>query len=1563
MNTMINTIITEKPKVNKKSKVEVLKVFKTLQSEDWQYEYNYKYENQKEKFKRSKYEIKLWSTEFFNFINSENKSLGLVVKDYTWFLCLDIDKNSQYHPEKDFRKFKDIVDLAKSLFGSNYKIINSSESGGIHIWFFFSELIQSDVLAAYFKSVFEMFRFKVASGQLETFPNVRSSGTSKFQGIRFFGNQMSNQKLLNFNWETGEVEKEELTIEKRNEIIGCYWDQNNLKSFKQLNHLSDRQRSDIGCFFRNSLLNVQNKKEIKNSFDENGAKLISILVEERNNIKSFSLEATLSECEIIKNRKDYTDFNLGVIDHLKVGHPILDETWDTSLKGFMEQTKIFCAIGFTDYGQTQKMIATLVRFAIIFRKTGMGILHWVKKMILDMPNVETFCKHIFELDELIIGWIKVSVNNYYPNEKDISIFPNWEKSILKLRKELAKEYTVPKKEIEEKTKEQNNKNKTKEERTRNTNKFIEILEHYNVVGVSCKTKTEFVKLLADQLKVCTKTIRRFAKKLFTFDIIETIFDKFTKKENENKKDNDDKDNGGNVKPENKPDKDPNNNGGIEVEEKCPKQNEVESVDNSGNIEESEKCPKSEQDYVSDEKIPVKETYRLWEGENKYINNKYINNNILPIVLKIFDTYGEVFNKDQSLNYFSHSLIFFNRNFVLKFEKEVCESFSFDYGGGYMFVNDKNLISDFIKLLSSRDGFYKGKVLNTQSSNSITVKLSNGNLISAQSLNSVGIGDVNVVFVEKENKYYCWQESFGNVRKKDVNNFRKNKTLQVSVLYYLFKLCFNQLLDDQKLLRKGGDKKRVDVLSKVGFNGSDIATGSLLGFRNIGSNQKDWLVMVMNIENQLKYFNSKTGDSGNYDFNVFILNNQPIATYAVYLGHDSYGFRNPLIITYDALTATTTNNGGSALTFHGTKPPDYSYYESGSYVVLVENNNYTNFHKPSFTSTRTTQLLSSSYNDPTDFEVEGFQTYEHSGNYNFKQDLILEYDDKFFYCINGNIVSSNILRYEKFEESSQGTIGWSDLYKIIYDEPTIDNGYVGSFNTISSNFGGLNYFSSISTMNYDYKNVQLLNFQVKNINFISKYDYQITGVFNYDYDITEIYAPNINVSMDTSDIYEYDNDAFVYHKTITDSFSKNGVFDLEQDRILYVTDNCVFYSKIKNNFTFSDYCNIVKNTDDPPLSIVRSSTLRSTFLNNSSSRHSYTARVPFLNWGEGSIYNEHSNDYMYTKLEVESCDHYAVEFLQYRGNNLDGFTVEDKNRRIYWKSNTVYNKTNFFIKKTTNEEVSTLEINNDKSFLFRFNNLLIEDVGDFSNLNISNYWCGNNNLDVLYSNWVKRYYSEINYLIGSSFQFYTNLGDAYPRQNFVTETYTPESYDIFWEWLTEIPVTIVSYDTITDPYNASINVLQGKIDSVVTAIEDTSAFLFDYKIPSVINLKVEEKYSKDNVFCLTRNYPSRNTWVFPTVYSWKIIELFMNLNSQFYKHTNYVDDTFFIALDYFNSEKLTKDTKLNYVDCYQLVGENFIRLSNKNVYTEDKQPISKMTNSLEENNNYDSFPFISFYPKL
>jgi hypothetical protein len=115
--------------------------------------------------------------------------LGVSFGDITNYLGQDIDIRSPYHPANDPQEFNRFLDTLEKIGLTAPVIIQSSDSGGVHVYYFLDRPLSTIRIATLVKVTSIDANFHIKDGDLELFPNVkkytsRGEKPSHFKALR-----------------------------------------------------------------------------------------------------------------------------------------------------------------------------------------------------------------------------------------------------------------------------------------------------------------------------------------------------------------------------------------------------------------------------------------------------------------------------------------------------------------------------------------------------------------------------------------------------------------------------------------------------------------------------------------------------------------------------------------------------------------------------------------------------------------------------------------------------------------------------------------------------------------------------------------------------------------------------------------------------------------------------------------------------------------------------------------------------------------------------------------------------------------------------------------------------------------------------------------------------------------------------------------------------------------------------------------------------------------------------------------------------------------------------------
>jgi hypothetical protein len=137
----------------------------------------------------------LWSD-----YNDDETLLGLSFGSQTNYMLLDIDRTSVNHPYNDRKRYHGILETMESIGLCRDVPVRSSESEGIHLYYFLPESVHSFTLAATVKHTVEEAGYKVQGGQLEIFPNAKPYNVGRPTSFRCHRLPLQRGSYL-LNWD------------------------------------------------------------------------------------------------------------------------------------------------------------------------------------------------------------------------------------------------------------------------------------------------------------------------------------------------------------------------------------------------------------------------------------------------------------------------------------------------------------------------------------------------------------------------------------------------------------------------------------------------------------------------------------------------------------------------------------------------------------------------------------------------------------------------------------------------------------------------------------------------------------------------------------------------------------------------------------------------------------------------------------------------------------------------------------------------------------------------------------------------------------------------------------------------------------------------------------------------------------------------------------------------------------------------------------------------------------------------------------------------------------------
>jgi hypothetical protein len=150
----------------------------------------------------------LWSL-----YKNEEKLLGLRFGTDTNYCLFDLDQWGDYHPDVSEENFKKVLAILEEIGLCRPVVIRSSESGGLHVYYFLPYQVHSFTLAATIERVLADKGDFLQKGHLEVFPNPKPFNKTRitnFNGHRLPLQKGSGSYLVDYDYEPVSDDIEEL---------------------------------------------------------------------------------------------------------------------------------------------------------------------------------------------------------------------------------------------------------------------------------------------------------------------------------------------------------------------------------------------------------------------------------------------------------------------------------------------------------------------------------------------------------------------------------------------------------------------------------------------------------------------------------------------------------------------------------------------------------------------------------------------------------------------------------------------------------------------------------------------------------------------------------------------------------------------------------------------------------------------------------------------------------------------------------------------------------------------------------------------------------------------------------------------------------------------------------------------------------------------------------------------------------------------------------------------------------------------------------------------------------
>ena len=279
--------------------------------------------------------------------------LGVGFGASTFYTMLDIDSDSPYHPANNSKAFQKILHVLEKKGLTHPVLIQSSHSGGIHVYYFFPKQLHTFRVASLVHVTLINAGFKPKPGHLEIFPNPKPYTTN---------GKFSNYKphRLPLQPDSGSY-----ILDRWGDIV---------TNAESLTHLGQ-----VSMFLRLAQASAA-------AHGEDIAKI----------------EAALDWAYRL-----YTD---------KIAkYQYLDRDYSEAAREWLEDLLLTMAIGWTGKGQTNQMLQIFVVYGVVFKdlEVKQELFDWVHQTVLGTRGYSEYCNHQDDIESRIWDWVNATIDNEY----------------------------------------------------------------------------------------------------------------------------------------------------------------------------------------------------------------------------------------------------------------------------------------------------------------------------------------------------------------------------------------------------------------------------------------------------------------------------------------------------------------------------------------------------------------------------------------------------------------------------------------------------------------------------------------------------------------------------------------------------------------------------------------------------------------------------------------------------------------------------------------------------------------------------------------------------------------------------------------------------------------------------------------------------------------------------------------------------------------------------------------------------------------------------------------------
>jgi hypothetical protein len=295
--------------------------------------------------------------------------LGVSFGTQTRYAMLDIDIDSPYHPANNRQAFQKLLD-ALNRIGLVYPVfVRSSNSGGLHVYFFFPRPLKTFNVATLMHVTLINAGFVPKPGDLELFPNPKAHTNTPGEYSNYRAHRLPVQP------ESGSL------------MVDAWGDP--IMNLESLTH-----EGQVLMFLREA---------------EKSAQAHSAYIEQ--------IEAKLDWTYTLYKQK------IDKYQHPQSGLSEVAQEWQENLELSM-------MVGWTGYHQTNIILPLFVAYGIVFMGLDdkQKLFDWIHANVLTTRGYKEYCRHQHEIDKRIWAWVDGTVDSEYymkycgfPPRKGISV--------------------------------------------------------------------------------------------------------------------------------------------------------------------------------------------------------------------------------------------------------------------------------------------------------------------------------------------------------------------------------------------------------------------------------------------------------------------------------------------------------------------------------------------------------------------------------------------------------------------------------------------------------------------------------------------------------------------------------------------------------------------------------------------------------------------------------------------------------------------------------------------------------------------------------------------------------------------------------------------------------------------------------------------------------------------------------------------------------------------------------------------------------------------------------------